>query len=190
MPQLRAREHLVEGIRQMPGQRPVHVQSYVAPAARHAITHVFRRVVEPADEGHLLVAHQQLAVVAEQEPAMRLLVEPAELSPRLAQRLPVTVRQILRAPRIQHHIHLRAAPLRPHQGFEKAIARVTRAEDVSLQPHGVPRRLDGGEHGCEGFVPVAEPVERCVVWGGDHVFTKGRLSLRRENWRAWELGFG
>ena len=103
-----AREHLLEGGRQLRRQRPAHLQPQIAPAARHPVAVVLGRNVEPADERDPLVAYQQLAMVANSQPVQGERIELPDLAPRRAQRLPERGRQPDRAQGVHQHPHARA----------------------------------------------------------------------------------
>ena len=67
-------------------------QAHVPPAIVDAVAFVFRRDVEAADERHLFIAHEQLAMIADGQPFQGDRIELADFAARASQRIPKMVR--------------------------------------------------------------------------------------------------
>jgi len=88
VPEFRAREHFFKRQFQLRHQRALDLHAHVAPARFHAVAFVFRTDVETADERHVPVAHEQFAVVTDDQAFQRHWIELPDFAMRASQRIP------------------------------------------------------------------------------------------------------
>ena len=125
VPEIRAREHFVKRRLQLRHQRALDFQAHVAPAGFDAVALVFRRDVEAADERHAPVAHEQLAVVADDQAFQGDRIELPDFAARAPQRIPKMGGQKIGTDRVHEHADFRAPLARANQRVAKTDANRT-----------------------------------------------------------------
>ncbi len=157
--EVRKFNHHFETVRQFVDQRAGDLQPQVAPTVMDAVAFVFRGDVKPADERHLVIADQQLPMVAVRPPPQRQGIEPAEFPARLDQGIPETARQRQRTKGIHQHAHVDAALPGLHQGGKKGFPAGAVRKDVGFQTNGPARVFDGRQHGGIARLPADQPTK-------------------------------
>ena len=152
MAPLGASEHLIKRDRQFLRHGAMRLQAQFPPAFFDTVSLMHRRHVETADESHLAVANQNLAMVANAEVEKAQGIEPAALSPALAERVPKRVRQSHRAKRIDQHPHPRPPPARSEQGLAERGGGRTSVKYIKFQPDRFPGLGDRGQHPGQRFL--------------------------------------
>ena len=139
-------------------QRALDFQAHVAPAGFHAVAFVFRRDVETADERHTPVAHEQFAVVADDQAFQGDRIELPDFAARVPQRIPKMRGQKIGTDRIHEHADARAAFARMNQRVAETDANRTVREDINFQADRFFCRVNRREHRGKDLVARAKPV--------------------------------
>ena len=167
VPEFRAPEHFVKRRFQLRHQRALDFQAHVAPAGFDAVAFVFRRDVEAADERHAPVAHEQLAVVADDQAFQSDRIELPDFTARAPQRIPKMGGQKIGTDRVHEHADARAPLARANQRLAKTDSQRTVLININFQADRFFRRVNRREHRGKNFVARAKPVTGGIGFGHD-----------------------